>query len=107
MIKMKHAVNGIHVEVTFNTLQLREALLKKIIDEPGLSTEEIRQRFIVDLVANRFLKSEVSFTLMNLEHEELIESDFKVTKMPTEDKLGTASRCYFIRGLLRGKSEKQ
>ncbi len=96
---MKHEVNGINVKITFNNLELREALLKKIIDEPGLSTEEIRQRFIEDLVADRFLKPELSFTLMDMEQEKLIESDFKVSKKPTEDEKGTASKCYFIRGL--------
>jgi len=96
---MKHEINGLRVDVKYHQFELREAILRKIIEEDGLTCKELRRQFIEDLFNDGFLEVELGFALSKMENDELLDADFKVVKHPTDDEKGLASRSYHIHSL--------
>ena len=102
-----HEVNGIHVEVRFNKDGLEKVILKKLIDCPDLSMEEIRQFLINDILEDRFLKTETRFTLSRMESEGFIKSELRPDKTLNEEGKMTASRYYRIKNTSIKNQEKR
>lgn len=95
---MKHEIHGLCIEVTFNKMQFREALIKKIAQEGEIHHRALRQWLIDELVAARFLKAELGSALLDLDRDEIIDGDLKPVVLPTKTEKGVAIRHYWIRG---------
>lgn len=74
---MKHEVRGLLVEIKFNETELRDAVLKKIINSGELRLKELREKFAFDLLNDRFLQAELSVTLSKMCREGILERSLK------------------------------
>lgn len=95
--KMKHEVNGLGVDVRFNKFQLRETIIKKIVEAGEIDHHDLRQSFIDDLVKDGFLRAELGSIVMGLEQDKIIEGELKPKILPAKDKKGVATRHYRVR----------